>query len=136
MVWRMVSTTQPSSTLRFTFQKLLQGEGLVPLLHGYVRGGEDIVNGMVEMATQGEHALSTALAQLDEIINKDVSGAKRTLERLVGRRSGFFKETRSRRGTESRICSRSVSFQGSRRPVVAQVVAWGGVLFHLMRIGV
>ena len=120
----------------FTFQELLQGEGLIPLLHGHVWGGEDIVYGMVEMSTQGEHALSTTLAQLDKIIDKYIRGTKRPLERSVGRRSGFFKETRSRRGTESRVCSRSVCFQGSWCPVVAQVVARGGMLLHSVRIGV
>ena len=34
----------------FALQELLQGEGLVPLLHGYIRGGEDVVDGMVEVS--------------------------------------------------------------------------------------
>ena len=46
----------------FPLQELLQGEGLVPLLHRDVRRGEDVIDGMVEVSTQGKHASFTTLA--------------------------------------------------------------------------
>ena len=65
---------------------LLEGEGLTSLVLADVRSGEYLVNGVEEVPPQCPHASGTALAELDEVVNKDVSGSQRLGGWTVGRR--------------------------------------------------
>ena len=66
-------------------EEFTQGDGLVAMHFVKTRLGQDGVDGMKEVLTQGIEVAWATLVELDEIIHKNVGGGDRPLCQLVGR---------------------------------------------------
>ena len=70
-----------------SLEKFLKRKCLKAFVRANVRSGEDLINGVIEVATECTHALATALAQLEEVVHKNVGQAQRALQGTIRRGS-------------------------------------------------